>query len=553
MRPRIKATASTWLLAALLAVSAIFTVLPLAMQGPAMFVWDDTEYVTQALNTFEHVNDHGLVSWPGYSARHQIVKPPLYVNTLTAALFVFGRERGALAAGMVGGLTIVLLGIVVFWLVSRVTNRPIGLAATAGMLALPCVSRWFPSAHPDAQLSVLALAAVGLLAVDVPRWSRGRIVLLGVTVGLGLLAKVTFLLFLVLPAGYWLLRGGAGRPPLRHRLGIALQSAVVAGIVASTWYITQGEGALYYARVSSGFQLGPVADGVFGRAQEWFALFVARGWGYFLVVIAAVGVVAVVLGRGRSRMADQPATPASFEYAVMLSLSALPMLVFAVWSRTPPNTRHPLASLILIAVAVLIFALNQVDRSRFRRALWPVCLVVIGLQFAMVTLSQFPPAAAEMRLRIGAWAPRIAPGVNENQPISVEAASHVLDRARDVTSRPGAPTDWYLSGNTAYVNVSRLILLAKLQNVRVNFLWGSYFTWSDADREAKRAEMRSKASVVILYEPVTAPGTDMADLNRHNAEMRAFVADPANGFEPLGGPITTETYRLSLFIRRPAS
>ncbi len=545
-----------WLLAALLAVSGLFTVFPLALQGPAMFAWDDTEYVTQALETFEHVNDHGLISWPGYIARHQVVKPPLYVNTLAAALIVFGRERGALAAGVVGGVTVVLFGLVVYWLVSRLTNARIGVAATAGMLALPAVSRWFPAAYTDAQLSVLALLAVGLLALDVERWSRGRILLFGVTVGLGLLAKTTFLMFLVLPAAYWLLRGGAGRPPLQHRLSVAVQSAVVAAIVASTWYITQGEGALYYARVSSGFQLGPVAEGAFGRGQEWLTLFIGRGWGYFLVLIAGIGLVASLLGGrvfrpgaesgGRVLRAGE-----LIGYAAMLCLGALPMLIFAVWSRVPPNTRHPLASLVLVAVAVMVVALTWVDRSRFRRVLWPICLGVIGIQFAMVTLSQFPPAAAEMRQRLGAWAARIAPGVNENQPISVEAASRVLDRARAMTSQPGAPVDWYLSGNTAYLNVSRLRLLAKLQNVRVNFLWGSYFTWSDADRNAMRVEMRSKPSVVVLYEPVTSPGTDMADLNKHNVETRAFVTDPANGFEQLGGgPITTENYLLSLFIRR---
>ena len=108
-----------------------------------MFVWDDTEYVTQALDTFEHVNDHGLISWPGYIARRQIVKPPLYVNTLTASLFVFGRERGAVAAGASAASPLVLFGLVVYWLVSRLAKRG-GVAATAGcsrFRRLPLVSR----------------------------------------------------------------------------------------------------------------------------------------------------------------------------------------------------------------------------------------------------------------------------------------------------------------------------------------------------------------------------------------------------------------------------
>ena len=547
-----KATASAWILGGLLGVAGLLTALPLAIEGPAMFAWDDTEYVTQALETFEHVNARGLISWPAYMAHHQVVKPPLYVNTLAAALFVVGRDRGALAAGMVGGASIVCFGLAVYWLVSRLAQRHIALAATAAMLALPCVARWFPAAYTDGQLSVLTLLAIGLLAVDVDRWRLGRTVLLGVTIGLAMLAKTTFPMFLVLPLGYWLVRGGEGRPPLGHRVGVAAQVVAIAAIVASTWYVTQGKEALYYARVSSGFQLGPVADNVWGRAQEWLAFLLARGWGYSLALLAVVGIAARVSNHGASSAADGvERRRAAGRAVVMLLLGALPMLVFAAWSRVPPNTRHPLPSLILVAVAVLIAALNQVDRSRYRSILWPACLLVVGIQGAAAAASLVPPVARTIRDRpIGAWAVRLAPGLNEHRPVSLEAASIVLDRAREVTSRPGSPTDWYVSGNSAYLNVPRLRMLAKLRGVPVNFLWGSYFAWSRADRDAKAADMRKGPCVVVLYEPVAPAGTELAELNQHNAETRAFVADPANGFELVrDASVTTEVYALTFYVR----
>jgi hypothetical protein len=528
------------ILAVLLVVSGVCATLPLALNGPGMFVWDDTEYVTQALDTFEHVNEHGLLSWPGYVARHQLVKPPLYVNTLTAALFVFGSTRAALAAGVVGGVVTVLFGLVVYWLVSRLTNPRIGVAATAGMLALPAVARWFPAAYIDAQLSVLVLLALGLLAIPATQWSRGRVIVFGAVVGLALLSKTTSPVFLVLPLSYWILRRGEGGPPVRRRVIVALEAGAIAALVASTWYITQGEGALHYARVSSGFELGPVAQGVAGRFEQWAEYLVPRGWGYALIAIAAIGVVAGFQARVRAG------------YVVLFLLGAMPMLALGVWSRVPPNTRHPLPSLVLVAVAVLAFALSQVERSRWRRALWPVCLVIIGVQFVASAATQIPPVArAVLHRASGSWIRTLAPGLADHQPISAEAAGRVLERARTLVASPGGPTDWYVSGNTGYLNVSRLRLLARIQNVRANFLWGSYFTWTEAERRAKEIEMRGTRCVVVLYEPVTAPGTDMADLNRHNAEMRAFVTDPRNGFEPLeSGPIATSDYSLALFIHR---
>lgn len=209
-----------------------------------------------------------------------------------------------------------------------------------------------------------------------------------------------------------------------------------------------------------------------------------------------------------------------------------------------------LQSLVLVGIAVLIVALSHVDRSRFRRTLWPVCLGVIGIQFTVTTLVLFPPLAGAIRQHPARpWVARLAPGVNANQPFSVEAAARVLDRARELTACPGVPVVWYLSGNSAFVNVPRLRLYARLQHVPVNFLWGNYFTWGEKRRAATRAEMRSRACVVVLYEPVISPG-ELADLNPYNAETRAFVTDPANGFEALGEAVTTESYSLALFVHR---
>jgi 4-amino-4-deoxy-L-arabinose transferase-like glycosyltransferase len=535
------------MLAALLATSAVCTALPLVIGGPAMVVWDDGEYIRQTLATADHVDRYGLRSWPGYIVRDQLVRPPLYVNTLAAAVLLIGPANAIVAAGVVGGLTMAAFGAVVFWIVRRCAGAHVALAATAAMLAMPAVMRWFATAHADPLLSVFLLLAVGYLCVADPVWPVRRIVALGVAIGLALWSKATAPLFVALPLVYWLARPQA--TPVRQRLVVVAGAIAVAAAVAAPWYIPQGDGAYYYARVSSGFELGPVGATAFDRAITWLAYIVPRGWGYSLLVVGGLG----LLGALTSLRRHEPGRVRHTFYMPLLVLGAAPMLVLAATSRVPANTRHVLPGLVFVACAVVIFALVRIDRSRLRAVLWPVCIAVILLQYAATTFTAIPAVGAAVRQVLPpTLMVRLAPAAVEYQPVSLAIPRQVLEPARAL-ARAGRPRTWYLSGNNGYLNVQRLRMLAALEGVPVRFEWGSYFTWTPAQRADLRARMRRSHCVVVLYEPTTTAGTAEADLNRHNAELRAFVEDPDNGFEPLRDlTITGPNYSLSFFLQRGA-
>jgi hypothetical protein len=546
-----RVSAAGWALAALLVVAGTFAALPLAVEGPALISGDEAESVSRALDTVEHVRRHGVASWPVYASQNQTVNP-LHVNTLAASMLLFGPERPALAAGVVAGVLSGVLGLVVYWLVGRLTNRQVGLAATASVLALPSVSRWFPAAYAEAQLALLVILAVGLLAVPIRRWGLGRGVLLGVVIGLGLLASPRFLLFLALPIGYWLVRPRAGGPGLPRRVVVLTAAGLAAAAVASTWHLTQGQSALSHGRVSSGLELAPVPAHMSERAGVWLKLLATDGWGYALGLLVAISLIAWVSNLWDTDERGKDIPDRSFTDAlVMLVLGALPGLALAVWSGVLPNTRDPLPAVMLVALAVLIVVLSQVDRSRLRRLLWPACVIVIGIQLAAAFATQLPIAATALRGRpLEPYVGALAPALNQVRPLSIDEATAVLDRAKGLLSSPDAPTDWYFSGASGVLNVSRLAMLAKLQGLPVTFHWGSYSAWSDADRAAKLAEMGTRSCVVVLYEPVAPPGSELAAMNRHNAEARAFVTNSTNGFQALDRlSVRTDTYTL-FFYRR---
>ena len=108
-----------WILALVLA-SYLTTASFATHYGYSVFLWDDSEYVAEALDTADHITSFGLPSWLGYvvSAQHY-AKPPLYVNLLALFIHLAGRARTPLAVGLLAAVSSGLLGIAVFELFKR--------------------------------------------------------------------------------------------------------------------------------------------------------------------------------------------------------------------------------------------------------------------------------------------------------------------------------------------------------------------------------------------------------------------------------------------------
>jgi hypothetical protein len=79
----------------------------MAAHGFQAFMWDDSEYVLQGMQTADTIYAKSLFAWPMLVWRGQHYgKLPLYVNTLAMSLamsiLVFGRDHTPLAVGLLG-------------------------------------------------------------------------------------------------------------------------------------------------------------------------------------------------------------------------------------------------------------------------------------------------------------------------------------------------------------------------------------------------------------------------------------------------------------------
>ena len=111
----------TWILALAVATicgfSASFHIRSTRFDG---LTWDDSEYLTQALSTYDYLIENGFWRWPVYVARQQGgVKPVLYVNTLVGGLALFGRDRLIRAVAVIACLTAFVFAATVFFVADR--------------------------------------------------------------------------------------------------------------------------------------------------------------------------------------------------------------------------------------------------------------------------------------------------------------------------------------------------------------------------------------------------------------------------------------------------
>jgi 4-amino-4-deoxy-L-arabinose transferase-like glycosyltransferase len=519
------------LLLALVMLACAAYGLPAMSYGADMFVWDDSEYLLQVLQAQNYIHHHGVLSWPYYIARFQHTKPPLYIDSVVPWVVLLGRDRLMLAMAIVSAASAALWAVMVFVLVGRLADYWRGLLAAMAMACLPGMARWLTTAEPDAQLATLVVGTVVMLAATRKPWGMPKAVLLGVFMGLGVLAKTTYPLFVGLPMAYWLVMGGGREVRLSQRVKTLVVAAVVATLVASLWYAFNLKGAFYYAQFSTSYQerVG-MNRSLATRVHDWAWVMAASGIGWVLLAIGAYGVILAIIGcfaKGKQSFALRP------DFYLYFLLGAIPFIVMSVRTQVSSNTRHPLSSLVLIALAILIFVFQSVERSGFPRrlALTPIALIVT-VQFVATMLTLHPAVAARLnKSGFAVWAARLIPSSRDVRPTVSSIKDHVLTVMK--SSGRSLPDHWFLSGNTGKLNVSRMRLPMTMDDLPVQLDWCSYFTWEDEKCARTLNEIKKSPCVIMAYEPVYRPKTEDAINNRNSKFTRAFLDNPANGFKPI--------------------
>jgi 4-amino-4-deoxy-L-arabinose transferase-like glycosyltransferase len=468
-----------WILALVLA-SYLTAALFASHYGYSVFLWDDSEYVAEALDTADHVTSFGLPSWLGYIAGAQhYSKPPLYVNTLALFIHLVGRERAPLAVGLLAAVSSALLGIAVFSALRRATSYWFAILSMLAIAGLPAVARWAPTAFPDLQLALCVVWVIAILLAEV-NWFW-----LGLALGLGLLAKTTFPFFVLPPIAYWYWRG---RYEWAARTRSLLKAGLVAAVIAAVWYPFNIGEALAYARHAAGG--AQHTDLTFlETVGAWMRISAVQGTGLTMLVLIAAALI--FLPTCRRETLRFPV-----DRVAMFLLGAVPFFLIALTSPWP-NNRHPLPSFVLFALAFLVTIFWIAKTSRAGGALLALAIVGALGQWTLAKMAEIPWIAERVQFTgAGAKLAWLQPALAELQPASTDAVQEVLDRAEALG--PAAPSRWYLSGNNGYFNVPRLQLAAKVRRIPVVFQWADYFDWTDEQIKSRLDSIANGSAILMV-------------------------------------------------------
>lgn len=350
-------------LAMLLVFFAVWDLRAVLLDGRPGVGFTDTT-VVDALELQQSVERDGVAGW-----RLRAAKGPL------AAALVSGLNLAVGDLLVAARLLSVVCHWVVLWLVfglaRRLTGRPaVGLLAVVICGTFPLELGWF---RLDFHEPLVAVAVVASLGAMMGRPRPARAVRLGLAAGLGLLTKLSFPLFVVLP-GLWLtLWRARQRRAAAHLLLAGGVTVVVAG-----WWVVAYWGAI----------VTNLGDST-GMSEPWTdKLALARGLPGLPLMLAASAAGAAMAWW---RLPDQRSR------VVLLALCPLGAVVLLVgvfdwWSRYIVPAL-PVAGLL---VAVGLFALADAAAARWpglpaRKAGVGLSLALLGL-YVYINLLGVPPS-----------------------------------------------------------------------------------------------------------------------------------------------------------------
>jgi 4-amino-4-deoxy-L-arabinose transferase-like glycosyltransferase len=338
--------------------------------------WDEAEYVNRALLDREALG-RGPKPFAGQLLKSDTIRPPAYrILHVPLTLAVGVTTRSLRLVSFAGLLLTVWL---VYLAVSQLAGTSAGIFSAVFVLPLPVVLGPATSFGTEYALYVavagLLWSLVRMLRHDA--WKHEYLVL-GGFLGLGLLAKLTFLpIALPLISVLTLARviGLLERPRV-----VDLAKAIAVGLlIAGPWYAWNLKAALWYGNYASNFVRHSLPSSSFpGRTLAYVALIVESGFGYCLAALAVL-----TCGLALRRCASGRSDWAGHGRGIMLLAciaSAAAIVCMQLLSRNQ-NPRFTAPALILVGAAVGILAggTSLVTSRRFFALSGVLVLCQVGL------------------------------------------------------------------------------------------------------------------------------------------------------------------------------
>ncbi len=208
-------------------VGATFLWLLLDRSPPS---WDDAYYLSKSLVFYDALADGGLRGFSRQFLHGMQDKPPLIAALPTPVYWIAGRKtRAAYAVNL--SFLLVMFGSL-YWLGKKYAGPRAGLIAVFVAGTMPILyglSRWFL-----VECGLAAMVCLGMCLVA--EWNEfdgaSKAFLLGVVCALGLLLKMSFPLYVLIPTLYFAIRARGSTLRIKTLAAFAAPALVLAG----PWY-----------------------------------------------------------------------------------------------------------------------------------------------------------------------------------------------------------------------------------------------------------------------------------------------------------------------------
>jgi|SRR5688572_11431380 len=214
--------------------------------------WDDSLYLTHSVIVYKALNGLDTLSSTYYGVRNNDasylfhlfplllyrIRAPLILFLPIPAYFIFGTGSSGIFATF---LVLILMFMFIFHrLASKLTNPSVAVVAVVVTSTMPLtigLSRYFLT---EFSLMILTVTWIYVQLQSENFSKRAYIIPLGIILGLGMLMKVTFPIYISGPILWGFALALWGRQPEKNFLNILANSLCVLAIgvlIASTWYL----------------------------------------------------------------------------------------------------------------------------------------------------------------------------------------------------------------------------------------------------------------------------------------------------------------------------
>jgi 4-amino-4-deoxy-L-arabinose transferase-like glycosyltransferase len=366
----------------------------------ALPLWDEAQYLMESELLFQTLCDSGPGAFLGAFSRTLAIKAPLITALPLPFYALFGESIET--ARLVGVVSILIASWSLYRLGTVLAGRRAALLAVVFLNTFPLVAGLSRPLMVEYGLMTLVILWVHSLV----RWRQGSetsaALALGLLLGLGMLMKVTFPLYVAGPTAVVLGWDVARFRRVRATVWTSMAVIVAVGVpIAAVWYGRNW-------RTVFGF----VAVGGFGRLardyarpilQHWLAL-IDQGFGAVAVVLA-VALVAATLA-GLLRRLERPSLDKA-DGALLLAWVAVPAVVLSLTVLKDVRFAVPYMPAVALALGAGWAALSQGRRGL--AVLLLVALVCLA-QYSWYSFAPFRPggpwkvAGLHFPSAGGAWA-----------------------------------------------------------------------------------------------------------------------------------------------------